>query len=366
MSGQRWTNDPLQNQNANFIHNTFNSANNDLIANIFREMGGSGPIIVDNVATIDATVITDNQINPNGTWQPGTERLADLAGLQVGQYADINGNDELLHGTDVPQNMHRSLEGIIAERQASIAVAAAPIGRPDDFDAVRGQITAFVRKFFSSAADYLKRADVRNPSEAEVSALVERGILNVQPVEDMDAAIAAINEGLAAVARPDASPLENFKSQSAYFFNDYAGTGRLLIKVDQDLKQKLAFFDSAEKQLAALSAAAEEATNHPLHTAYFDYIKRKAEHLNIEETYKKYLALSKEWSVIRDLALLHRIPANAEAAGAPTCSVCLEDPVTVALLPCGHCFCTNCKGQIGRRCPLCRTNFTGSQRLFFA
>ncbi len=346
MSGHRWTPEQLRNQNANFIHNTFNGNNNELISNIFREMGSNAAVIVDNSNT--------------------TEPLAELAGLQVGQYADINSNDDILAATGVPQSMHRSLEGLIAERQASIAVAAEPVGKPEGFDAVRGQITAFVRKFFSSAADYLKRTDVRNPSEAEVAALVERGIINVQPVEDMDAAAAAISDGLAAAVRPDASPLENFKSQSAYFFNNYASTGRQLIKADQDFKQKLAFFEATEKQLAALSAAAEDATNHPLHTAYFDYIKRKADGLNIEEAYKKYLTLSKEWAVMRDLALLHRIPANAEAAGAPTCSVCLEDPVTVALQPCGHCFCTNCKGQIGRRCPLCRTNFTASLRLYFA
>jgi hypothetical protein len=355
MSGNRWTPEQLRNQNANFIHNTFNGNNNDLITNIFREMGSNATVIIDN----------SNTMQPWAAETP-TEPLAELAGLQVGQYADINSNDDILAATGAPQNMHRSLEGIIAERQASIAAAAEPVGKPEGFDAVRGQITAFVRKFFSSAADYLKRVDVRNPSEAEVAALVERGIINVQPVEDMDAAAAAISDGLAAVTDPTLTPLDIFKGQSAYFFNRYAEVGRQLARADQDLKQKLAFFEATEKQLVALNVAAEEATNHPLHTAYFDYIKRKAEHLNIEEAYKKYLTLSKEWAVMRDLALLHRIPANAENAGAPTCSVCLEDPITVALQPCGHCFCTNCKGQIGRRCPLCRTNFTASQRLYFA
>lgn len=328
-------------QHANLIHNTINSADNELITNIFREMGATDA--TNNVAIIDCTT-----------------PLAELAGIQVGQYADINSNNELLRAIDVPQNMNRSLEGIIAERQISIAAAAAPT---DDFESVRGQITDFIRKFFASAADHLKRTDIRSPSETEVNTLVDRGILNVQPMEDMHSAVLSLNTGLLASYNKNKNQLENFKSQSAYFFNHYAEVGRQLAQADQELKQRLVFFESTEKQLAALNVVVE---GHPLHTAYFDYLRQKAEKLGIEESYKKYLTLSKEWAIMRDLALLHRIPANAENSSAPTCSVCLEDPITIVLQPCGHCFCTNCKGQIGRRCPLCRTNFTGSQRLYFA
>jgi hypothetical protein len=43
-------------------------------------------------------------------------------------------------------------------------------------------------------------------------------------------------------------------------------------------------------------------------------------------------------------------------SGDPECVVCLEEPKTLVMVPCGHyCLCAACKKKIPK-CPLCRTD----------
>jgi len=45
-------------------------------------------------------------------------------------------------------------------------------------------------------------------------------------------------------------------------------------------------------------------------------------------------------------------------SGEPECVVCLEEPKTLVMVPCGHyCLCSNCKTKIFK-CPLCRQVIT--------
>lgn len=45
-------------------------------------------------------------------------------------------------------------------------------------------------------------------------------------------------------------------------------------------------------------------------------------------------------------------------SGEPECVVCLEDPKTLVMVPCGHyCLCSSCKIKIFK-CPLCRADIS--------
>ena len=47
------------------------------------------------------------------------------------------------------------------------------------------------------------------------------------------------------------------------------------------------------------------------------------------------------------------------------CSICLNTQRSVALVPCGHTFCSTCTQEFNGECPVCRQAFDQTQRLYF-
>ena len=45
------------------------------------------------------------------------------------------------------------------------------------------------------------------------------------------------------------------------------------------------------------------------------------------------------------------------------CPICFENNKTIAMIPCGHTFCNNCK-HVFKLCPLCRTAVTGYIKIY--
>lgn len=62
-------------------------------------------------------------------------------------------------------------------------------------------------------------------------------------------------------------------------------------------------------------------------------------------------------------------PENSEKGPkgtSSTCPVCYENQPVVALMPCGHVVCKQCKkSQRFRTCPMCRVNITGATKALF-
>lgn len=58
-------------------------------------------------------------------------------------------------------------------------------------------------------------------------------------------------------------------------------------------------------------------------------------------------------------------PAPVEEATDPSneCTICMDNKINTALIPCGHSFCPTCAHQM-RTCPTCRAPITQRLRLF--
>jgi E3 ubiquitin-protein ligase RGLG len=70
-------------------------------------------------------------------------------------------------------------------------------------------------------------------------------------------------------------------------------------------------------------------------------------------------------------AVAEAAPPVPGAAGAPSCSVCLDEEVNCAFVPCGHAaLCMGCANKImdkaERKCPICRVMPTAHIRLYMA
>jgi hypothetical protein len=256
----------------------------------------------------------------------------------------------------------RSLEAIISERIQVIQGLAEPIVAGDGIETIRKNLVAFVNQIFESSAQFLKDscpcaaaetaaiyADQPKPSEEELLAIARHTInttLNVEESEDN---------------------YDTFKRQSLAILENYRTLGRDLIRQEQTFKSKLSKYDKIAAQIRSLTEISgiedtPEMAN--LLKSYGDALKVAAEKFHFGEDYTLFLQKHREWVLLRDILMLHRVPVS-DAQPGPTCGVCLEDPVTHALTSCGHTFCANCRSQLGRACPLCRKTITGAMKVFF-
>lgn len=68
-------------------------------------------------------------------------------------------------------------------------------------------------------------------------------------------------------------------------------------------------------------------------------------------------------SMMADLRTMRQVHS---AQPQTTCKICQDQPVNVALQPCGHVMCSACSYQIGSTCPFCCGHIYTTQTLFFA
>jgi hypothetical protein len=135
--------------------------------------------------------------------------------------------------------------------------------------------------------------------------------------------------------------------------------GDELIRLDQKLRNECSLLDSVTDKIDQLiglpnpdipgfqemmeSYIHKQFKNHPIEALYWDYIF----------TLQKY-------SILRDILIPQRMANQVD----PLCCICMTEPVIMALIPCGHTFCTNCSKRT-LVCHVCRQIVSGKLRVFF-
>ena len=85
--------------------------------------------------------------------------------------------------------------------------------------------------------------------------------------------------------------------------------------------------------------------------------------LEFEENYKELVEQYKKWNMCRQLLLAHNMMRNDGTE--PQCSICLNEPVSYTIAPCGHTFCGTCSKKQTTSCYICRGQIRERIKLFF-
>lgn len=262
--------------------------------------------------------------------------------------------------TEVPS---RSLSDIIDERSRTIQRIVEPILEADNYDSARKRVVEFTNQLFESSAHFLKDANIPCPA-AEKAAQIS-AIERPEEIQLLTVARETVN---AALTVPEAEDnYEHYKKQSLSILEHYRNLGRDLMRQEQTFKDKLSKYDKLAGQIKTLTEIpgitdTEEMTN--LLKSYEAALKVAAERFRFGDEYKQFLQKTREWALVRDILMLHRV-AVADAQAGPPCGICFEDHITHALTGCGHTFCGSCKAQLGRACPICRKTISGAIRIYF-
>jgi hypothetical protein len=126
------------------------------------------------------------------------------------------------------------------------------------------------------------------------------------------------------------------------------------------LQKKLDQTDTFTKKVLALAPPADTSPEaETLRQSILAYTNVQYDTLKIKEDYIEFCTLYTKFHALRSVLLL-----QAESS-APTCTICMTDPVAMAVTPCGHTFCSPCGSKQRSQCYICRVAIRDRQRLYF-
>ena len=211
--------------------------------------------------------------------------------------------------------------------------------------------------------DISMNATLRN-LETSISKACREQIIDLTVPEQnttvTDASSATANT--VAVANPEFS-IQTIIQQLKYVYSHYKNAGDEVMRLEALLAQKTDILDKLQQRVPLITNLTTNESLVPLLEAFEAYMKQVFASTKIEDTYNELVAAYKKWYILREVVSVQLL-SNTQATE-PLCSICLVDPISHTVAPCGHTFCTSCIRRMTMSCYLCRGNVRERIKLFF-
>lgn len=157
--------------------------------------------------------------------------------------------------------------------------------------------------------------------------------------------------------------LEDFLKQTRWIFNQYKTIGEEVIRLETVLYQKIDMLDKLNSRTPMITSLSSNAVLSELIDCFSKYADIVYKSTNIEDTYIELIEAYKKWNICRQIISLQNNFKND--TNDPQCAICLTDPVSAAIVPCGHTFCNNCVKKQNTTCYICRSTIRERIKLYF-
>jgi hypothetical protein len=157
--------------------------------------------------------------------------------------------------------------------------------------------------------------------------------------------------------------LYEFLKKTAWMFNQYKLIGEEVLRLETVLHQKIDMLDKLNSRVPMITSLSNNDALHGLLDSFSKYAEEVYKTTHLEETYKELVEAYKKWNICRQIITLHGNFRNE--SNDPQCSICLEEPIMTAIVPCGHTFCGSCIKKQNTTCYICRGTIRERIKLYF-
>jgi hypothetical protein len=151
--------------------------------------------------------------------------------------------------------------------------------------------------------------------------------------------------------------------QVRWLYDMYRIAGDECMKHENALKLRLDVLDKTYQKVISFCDLPVNDDSEKLAESIEIYIKRIFEEHKIEEEYTRTVEAYRRFAALREAILFLRFTELTEKE--PLCSICLNESVTFALVPCGHTLCGTCMKRQVHNCYMCRTTIRDRLKLYF-
>uniref|UniRef100_A0A6C0KV08 RING-type domain-containing protein n=1 Tax=viral metagenome TaxID=1070528 RepID=A0A6C0KV08_9ZZZZ len=179
---------------------------------------------------------------------------------------------------------------------------------------------------------------------------------------EVDEALIEFNEGLKRNVESGGG-MEDFVRQMRWLITQYKNKGEEVLRLETNLFQKIDMLDKVNSRLPMITSLAQNDELGNVIDAFSKYAENVYQTAHFEENYKDLIQAYKKWNVCRQLLSFQNV-LRCDGAE-PACSICLLDPISAAIVPCGHTFCGTCAKKQNTTCFICRGQIRERVKLYF-
>lgn len=166
------------------------------------------------------------------------------------------------------------------------------------------------------------------------------------------------------------STVENLIQQLRWVTEELTSIGDNIIRLESQISKKMQNIDLISGRANFLGGLQPSSGYTELLDAFSTYVEKLYHDNKIEDDYRELLELYKKWIILKDITGLQKCiqlsssntsngqynSTNGGRLGSnePLCTICLNEPITHAVVPCGHTFCLACIKKQTMTCYICR------------
>ena len=157
--------------------------------------------------------------------------------------------------------------------------------------------------------------------------------------------------------------LPKYVEQTKYIIEQYKLVAEKILDKENLLKIKVTSLDSLHNKLNVIQTISHNEHYEELMIATEKYIGKIFEENKIQEDYEDIIEHYRKYYYLREVLKTIRMPELIEKE--PLCSVCFDETVSYAFVPCGHTFCPTCTKKQFSTCSVCRSNINDRVKIYF-
>ena len=213
----------------------------------------------------------------------------------------------------------------------------------------------------------LKSHPVLGPTENFIQIFGKKNLnINQQSIRDILFDVSnntIVDEYNAICISKELLPIDKYMEQTKYFMEEYKLSGENILTKEDSIKRKLDAITIIQTKLTGLLVATENAHYNELMEVSQKYLTTIYDDNLIEDDYNEIMEEYKKFLYLR--RIIKTIRATEVSEKEPLCSICFNDSVQHAFVPCGHTFCNTCVKRQTSVCAICRANIRDRVKLYF-
>ena len=158
--------------------------------------------------------------------------------------------------------------------------------------------------------------------------------------------------------------IDKYIEQTQMLLDEYRNTTDLILKKELELNLKLEVLESVNTNVKGLTKLKENESYNTMMEGIQSYMETIFEENHLEENYNEIMDGYRKFIALREVLQVVRKRELKEVE--PLCTICFNDTISYAFVPCGHTFCQTCVKKQSLSCSICRSSIRERLKLFLS